>query len=112
MVLDDVDWRTYSRLVRVFADRPSLRLAYDRGKLEIMNPLPEHETGAYVLGRFVDTLTEEDAHEALAYLESLAADEDDEELTPEDWAQVKAAEERLARGEFIEWDFENELGRR
>src|SRR5437773_5039758 len=59
VVLDDVDWRTYSRLVRVFADRPSLRLAYDRGKLEIMNPLPEHETGAYLLGRFVDTLTEE-----------------------------------------------------
>jgi len=60
----------------------------------------------------VDTLTDEDAQAALAYLESLAAEADDEELTPEEWAQVKAAEERLARGEFVEWDFENELGRR
>jgi Uma2 family endonuclease len=59
LVLDDVDWRTYTGLIRVFAGRPTLRLAYDRGRLEIMHPLPEHETAAYLLGRFVDTLTEE-----------------------------------------------------
>jgi Uma2 family endonuclease len=59
MVLDDVDWRTYSRLLRVFAGRAGVRLAFDRGRLEIMHPLPEHETAAYMLGRFIDTLTEQ-----------------------------------------------------
>src|ERR1700736_1311356 len=59
LIFDNIDWRTYSRLLRIFVHRPSVRLTYDRGRLEIMNPLPEHETGAYLLGRFVDTLTEE-----------------------------------------------------
>jgi Uma2 family endonuclease len=59
LVLDNMDWHIYLRLVRVFAGRPGVRLAYDRGRLEIMHPLPEHETAAYLLGRMVDTLTEE-----------------------------------------------------
>jgi Uma2 family endonuclease len=59
LVLGDVDWLTYTRLLRVFADRPSVRLTYDRGVLEIMSPLPQHEGEAYLLGRFVDTLTDE-----------------------------------------------------
>jgi Uma2 family endonuclease len=54
-----VDWRTYSRLLRVFAERPAIRLTYDRGLLEIMSPLPEHETDTRFLGRFVIALTEE-----------------------------------------------------
>lgn len=29
LLLRDVDWRTYSRLLRVFAERPSVRLAYN-----------------------------------------------------------------------------------
>ena len=59
MVLTDIDWRTYVRLLRIFAERPSIRLTYDRGALEIMSPLPSHEGIAYLLGRFVDTLTDE-----------------------------------------------------
>jgi Uma2 family endonuclease len=58
-ILHDVDWKTYERLLRVFAERPSIRLTYDRGVLEIMSPLQKHEGSAYLLGRFVDTLTEE-----------------------------------------------------
>src|SRR5262249_1484952 len=59
MVLENIDWRTYSRLLRIFAERPGIRLTYDRGALEIMSSLPSHEGSAYLLGRFVDTLTEE-----------------------------------------------------
>ena len=59
LILHDVDWKTYERLLRVFAERPSVRLTYDRGILEIMSPLQKHEGSAYLLGRFVDTLTEE-----------------------------------------------------
>jgi Uma2 family endonuclease len=59
LLLTGVDWQTYTRLLRIFAERPSIRLTYDRGDLEIMSPLPEHEGAAYLLGRFVDALTEE-----------------------------------------------------
>ncbi len=59
LVLDDVDWRTYSRLLHIFAERRSLRLTYDRGVLEIMSPLFQHEFSADLLARFVVVLTEE-----------------------------------------------------
>ncbi len=59
LVLYDVDWRTYVRLLRAFAERPAVRLTYDRGVLEIMSPLSVHEGAAYLLGRFIDTLTQE-----------------------------------------------------
>ena len=58
-VLHDIDWHTYSQLLRVFQGRRRLRLTYDRGTLEIMSPLFEHDALAYLLGRFVDVLTEE-----------------------------------------------------
>jgi Uma2 family endonuclease len=59
LVLHGIDWRTYGRLLRVFAERPSVRLAYDRGDLELMSPLHQHESDADLLGRFVIVLTEE-----------------------------------------------------
>jgi Uma2 family endonuclease len=59
LVLTGIDWRTYTRLLRIFAETPSVRLAYDRGELEMMSPLPEHESDADMLGRFVVVLTEE-----------------------------------------------------
>ncbi|MHB1421647.1 MAG: Uma2 family endonuclease [Gemmataceae bacterium] len=59
LLLDNVDWRTYTRFLRLFAERPGYRLTYDRGRLEIMSPLPEHEGDAEFLGRLAVTLTEE-----------------------------------------------------
>jgi Uma2 family endonuclease len=59
LLLGAIDWRTYSRLLRVFAERTSIRLSYDHGRLEIMSPLPEHESDADMLGRMVVVLTEE-----------------------------------------------------
>jgi Uma2 family endonuclease len=58
-VLYDIDWQTYTRLLRAFEGQGRFRLTYDRGTLEIMSPLWEHEAPAYLLGRFVDALTEE-----------------------------------------------------
>lgn len=59
LLLDHVDWPTYSRLLRAFAERPGIKLTYDRGRLEIMSPLHEHESDADFLGRLVVVLTEE-----------------------------------------------------
>jgi Uma2 family endonuclease len=58
-VLYNIDWPMYSRLLHVFAARRRFRLTYDRGTLEIMTPLLEHEVPKYLLGRFIDILTEE-----------------------------------------------------
>lgn len=58
-VLHDIDWSTYTRLLRAFQHRRGFRLTYDRGTLEIMSPLWEHERPAYFLGRLIDVLTEE-----------------------------------------------------
>src|ERR1700736_2241918 len=59
LVLHDVDWSSYGRLLRAFAERPRVRLTYDRGVLEIMSPLLEHDHSSWLLGRFVVVLTEE-----------------------------------------------------
>jgi Uma2 family endonuclease len=49
----------YSRLLRAFAERPGIRLTYDRGELEIISPLLEHDKDGRFLARLVFTLTEE-----------------------------------------------------
>jgi Uma2 family endonuclease len=61
-----VSWPEYTRFLHAFAERPGVRLTYDRGALEIMSPLPEHERPADMLGRFVIILTEELALPAIA----------------------------------------------
>jgi Uma2 family endonuclease len=59
VVIPFVDWKTYTRLLKVFDDRPRLRLTYDRGNLEIMVPSDEHEIDATFLARIVVILTED-----------------------------------------------------
>jgi Uma2 family endonuclease len=59
LVLYGVAWRTYERLLRAFADRPGVRLTFDRGVLEIMTLSHEHENRGHLLGRLVVALTEE-----------------------------------------------------
>lgn len=43
VVLRNVSWETYERLLADLADSSAPRLTYDRGDLEIMSPTPEHE---------------------------------------------------------------------
>jgi Uma2 family endonuclease len=59
LVLSGIDWQTYGRLLWAFAERPGVRLTYDRGELEIMSPLFEHDDDGRFLGRLVAALTEE-----------------------------------------------------
>jgi Uma2 family endonuclease len=43
VVLYNVSWEQYETFLEASGDRPSARMAYDNGTLEIMTPLPEHE---------------------------------------------------------------------
>jgi Uma2 family endonuclease len=44
LILYGVSWQEYSRMLRALAERPSLRLTYDRGALELMTLSLEHES--------------------------------------------------------------------
>lgn len=59
LVLTDISWEMYEKLLEVFAEHPSLRMTYYKGTLELMTPLPEHERYSWTLGRLVAALSEE-----------------------------------------------------
>ena len=59
VLLKNVSWHSYQSLVKEFEQQPATRLTYDRGLLEIRMPLDPHETYKKLLGRLVETLTEE-----------------------------------------------------
>jgi len=52
LIIHDLDWDQYERLLKDLTDRPHLRVSYDCGNLEIMSPLPEREEYA----EFIDDL--------------------------------------------------------
>jgi Uma2 family endonuclease len=57
-------------------EQPGMRLTYDRGLLEISKPLVLHETYKKLLGRLIETLTEELEIE-IRSLGSLTCDRED-----------------------------------
>jgi Uma2 family endonuclease len=59
VVLKNISWKTYESLVNELAEQRGIRLTYDRGTLEIMTPSDPHEGNKQILGRFVETVTEE-----------------------------------------------------
>ena len=59
LVLQSVTWEDYLAIGQLFANRPALRLTYNRGTLEFMTTSPRHERYKYWLGRLVDTIAEE-----------------------------------------------------
>ena len=43
VLLRDVTWQEFETILDEIAEHRAARIAYDRGILEIMAPLPEHE---------------------------------------------------------------------
>jgi Uma2 family endonuclease len=54
-----VSWTTYEHLLADLSNQSSPRLTYDRGMLEIMCPLPEHEEWNRTIALLVEVLAEE-----------------------------------------------------
>jgi len=65
MVLHDVPWSAYVALVSAPEGR-SNRVAYDQGLMEIMVPSLPHERSGTLIGRMVETFTEEMAIDILS----------------------------------------------
>jgi Uma2 family endonuclease len=57
--LPDVSWDEYEQLLSELAERSDLRLTFDRGRLEIVSPLPKHEKFARFIERMMAVLSEE-----------------------------------------------------
>jgi len=58
-VLRNITWSTFESLLKDMGEHRASRLMYDRGTLEIMTPLYEHEKPNRVLAKFIDALGEE-----------------------------------------------------
>jgi Uma2 family endonuclease len=59
VVLRNISWQSYQSLIADFEQEPAMRLTYDRGTLEIRMPLDPHETSKKIIGRLIETATEE-----------------------------------------------------
>ena len=59
VVLDNVSWDEFEAILEDLGESRSSRIAYDRGILEIMTPLPEHEVNKESISDFVKILLEE-----------------------------------------------------
>lgn len=55
VVLDGISWRLYEQLIDEIGDRP-LRVTFDRGRLEILSPLPKHEKWKARIARLIEML--------------------------------------------------------
>lgn len=59
LTLYNISWDTYELLLEAFGEHRAARLTYDRGVLEFMVPLEEHENPSDLIGVFIRTLVEE-----------------------------------------------------
>jgi Uma2 family endonuclease len=59
VVLHNISWEQYEKLLEDLGDRPAARIAYDNGTLEIMTPLPEHEYFKEIIGDAIKEIAEE-----------------------------------------------------
>ncbi|PPT11261.1 Flavodoxin reductases (ferredoxin-NADPH reductases) family 1 [Geitlerinema sp. FC II] len=59
LVMTDVTWQMYERILEEFGEKRSARINYSQGLLEIMVPLPEHEVSKVIIGDLIKALLEE-----------------------------------------------------
>ena len=51
VVLNNISWEQFESLLTLLGERPTSRISYNQGTLEIMTPLPEHEY-------YIDTISD------------------------------------------------------
>jgi Uma2 family endonuclease len=59
IVLDNITWDVYEQLLATNRDRSVPRFTYDRGRLEIISPLAQHEELRHMVTLFVEVIAEE-----------------------------------------------------
>lgn len=59
VILNEISWETYQRLMEERGEHPQPRYAYDRGRLEIMVTSYEHENLKHDIGTLIEVIAEE-----------------------------------------------------
>jgi Uma2 family endonuclease len=59
VLLTDLNWQEFEAVLEDLEEQHSSRIAYDRGALEIMTPLPEHEANKEIVSDLIKALLEE-----------------------------------------------------
>ena len=59
LVLLDVSWEDYEKLLEDLAERPGVRVSYDQGKVEIMSPLRKREKYKEFISHLIAVLADE-----------------------------------------------------
>jgi Uma2 family endonuclease len=59
LLLHDVSWDEFEAILAELGEHRGTRIAYDNGLLEIMTPLPEHESAKEIIGDLLKALLEE-----------------------------------------------------
>jgi Uma2 family endonuclease len=59
IILHDISWAEFERILVELGDRRSTKIAYQHGTIELMTPLPEHKTNKVIIGDFIKALLEE-----------------------------------------------------
>ncbi len=59
LLLHDISWQEFEAILEDLGEHRAARIAYDRGTLEIMTPLPEHEVSKVLISSLLEALLEE-----------------------------------------------------
>lgn len=59
VILYNINWQKFESILLDLGDVNTVRIAYDRGTLEIMTPLPEHEYYREAIGDIIKDIAEE-----------------------------------------------------
>ncbi len=59
VLLENISWQEFEDILTEIGDHRGSRLAYDKGTLEIMMPLPEHEDDKEIVSDLLKALLEE-----------------------------------------------------
>ena len=58
LIVEQVSWDDYERLLEGIGDRPHFRVGYDRGRLEILRPSNRHDNHEHFINRLVERFAE------------------------------------------------------
>lgn len=59
LVINDLSWQEFEQILEELGEHRNSKIAYDRGTLEIMSPLPEHERNKIYISTLVEIILEE-----------------------------------------------------
>src|SRR4051794_16355189 len=100
VLLDHVSWEAYEALAKSWGDLPR-RLTYDRGRLEIMSPLPIHERCGRLIGALIQAyMLERDIPFHLGGSTTFKQPDKERGLEPDECYWIQNAARMRGRDEF------------